>query len=246
MVENNPSFQSCSHWDTLLDAICLQKGHLDNSDLAEKLCAMSGNTTRDSFETMQRNLQNWRNGTHVPQRRNFLRLTKVLEVESDKALSRQWTRLYRGTTKRDRPGTGGAPSIEGGTQIRRLRFLLIGSGVCMIALCGLVLYLLLAPAPQQLGYANIVYQRFVKLNVGETKVIHGRRSSCGQMPPEWDVIKNELPEMDIGTWSDGGIGIRNSRSCAGPTPARALVFTATTRGQRNINLYNDPVTIKVE
>jgi len=55
-----------------------------------------------------------------------------------------------------------------------------------------------------------------------------------------------LPELDIGTWSDGGVGVRYNRRCNGSTPARGIVFTATHPGEAAFTLFGDPVVIQVK
>ena len=91
----------------------------------------------------------------------------------------------------------------------------------------------------------IDYVQNVTIRVGESMVIHGARGECGQAAPSWDRVAARLPAVALGTFSDGGIGTRSSRSCGGPTPARAVRFTATQTGGTQIELFGDPVTITV-
>lgn len=74
------------HWHQLLDALCTEQGYLDNLSLADKLCAISGNRSQAAFDTALKNLRNWRQGVHVPQRRNFLALTRLLKVDRQERL----------------------------------------------------------------------------------------------------------------------------------------------------------------
>ena len=246
MAKKNPATQAFGTWHELLDAICVQQGYLDNLGLADKLCGAIGNKTQDAFETMHRNLGNWRNGTHTPQRRNFLLLTRILEIGADSELSRKWNDLYREARKSGGTGSDQGVSFEKPPQLKKLQLMLLGSVACTIALAFAVAYLLLNPGSEELGYTNIVYHKNVDMEVGDSRIIHGRRGACGSMPPAWEEVRTELPDLSTGSWSDGGIGIRNSRSCGGPTPARVLLFTATAAGQSRFNLYGDPVLIKVE
>ncbi|GAB4168772.1 MAG: hypothetical protein OHK0024_04240 [Thalassobaculales bacterium] len=108
--------------------------------------------------------------------------------------------------------------------------------------------------PSQIGAGRIdmtgqpiVWLQFVRLKVGDSAVIHGRRAdNCGEQPPSWEDVLGELPDVPSGEWSDGGIGLRVSRACKGATPARAVVFTALRPGSHMIVLYDDPVTIIVD
>ncbi|MBN16403.1 MAG: hypothetical protein CMJ15_14510 [Pelagibacterium sp.] len=242
----NDNIAGYRHWHELLDAICIRQGHLDNMALAEELCLASGSKSQESFEATLRNLHNWRNGTHVPRRRNFLLLTKVLQIESREDLSAGWNALYQEARKPAETGANDSKIDNGRTQIRQLQLMLAGTVICLIGLAGTLAYLLLSPAPQSTGYPEIEYHRLVTLGVGDSEIIHGRRGACGEMPPAWEVTRKDLPDIDIGSWSDGGIGLRNSRSCGGPTPARALMFTATAPGRTDFDLYSDPITIRVE
>lgn len=85
------SFQT---WHEMLDALCVEQGHMDNLALAEQLCAASGNKTQAAFDTAVKNLRNWRQGVHIPQRRNFLLLGKLLKVDQRAGLRERWNRLY--------------------------------------------------------------------------------------------------------------------------------------------------------
>ncbi len=95
-----------------------------------------------------------------------------------------------------------------------------------------------APKPQ--------YKRDVTLSVGQSTVIHGARGECGEAPPDWEEVVRGLPLSLTGSYSDGGLGVRWSRSCGGPTPARAVKFTAEKAGSEQIVLYGDPINITVK
>ena len=43
------------HWYELLDALCVEKGYLDNMHLADRFCSASGNSTQVAFETAVKN-----------------------------------------------------------------------------------------------------------------------------------------------------------------------------------------------
>lgn len=92
---------------------------------------------------------------------------------------------------------------------------------------------------------EIPYLPNVSLEVGQSAIIHGARGECGQQAPDWERIASRLPKVATGEFSDGGLGTRSSRRCGGPTPARAVRFTATTPGSEKITLYDDPINIEV-
>lgn len=103
-----------------------------------------------------------------------------------------------------------------------------------------------APPTIDVTGQRIPYRDRITLKVGQSAVIHGARGACGEQPPPWNAARWELPPLYIGAWSDGGIGYRISRACDGPTPARAVVFTAINPGEESIVIFNDPVLITVE
>lgn len=82
-------------WHALLDALCRKYGYRDNVTLADALCAASGNRSPSALDTAVKNLRNWRQGVHIPQRRNFLLLGKILKVDAHAGLREHWNRLYR-------------------------------------------------------------------------------------------------------------------------------------------------------
>ena len=235
-------------WHELLDALCAERGHLDNMALADELCAAGGNRTQAAFDTAVKNLRNWRQGIHIPQRRNFLLLTKVLKIDRQDGLREHWNRLYGASRTPDVPDmedTSPVNSVPDPKAWRTMRHLLAGAAVCIVVLAGAVLHLATRlPDPGALK-TTIDYYRYVDLAVGESKTIHGRRGSCGNAAPPWEAVERELPPVTTGIWSDGGKGLRYSRNCSGLTPARGVTFTATTVGSEEINLYGDDITIRV-
>lgn len=235
-------------WHELLDALCAERGHLDNMALADELCAASGNRTQAAFDTAVKNLRNWRQGVHIPQRRNFLLLTKVLKIDRQEGLREHWNRLYGASRKPDIPEIEDASSENCAPDPitwRNMRRLLAGAAVCIVALAGTVIYLAANIPDPGATKTTIDYYRYVDLAVGESKTIHGRRGSCGNAAPPWEAVERELPPITTGFWSDGGEGLRYSRNCSSLTPARGVTFTATVAGTEQINLYGDDITIRV-
>jgi len=239
-------------WHELLDALCAEHGYLDNMALADALCAASGNRTQAAFDTAVKNLRNWRQGVHIPQRRNFLLLGKILKVDEQDGLREHWNRLY-GQAK-VKPADDDVPdgATEPITRTRKSRWpLLVGGGVVMGMLGAAALGLSSVQQDEQAdpvaSYEGIVaeYVRNVSVKVGESAIIHGARGNeCGPAP-SWESAKLLLPELVTGTLTDGGVGTRVSRQCGGRVPARAILFTATTAGTEQISLYGDDIVIRV-
>ena len=93
---------------------------------------------------------------------------------------------------------------------------------------------------------NIPYKKNVELTIGQSTIIHGARGQCGLPAPDWDRVASGLPLITTGSLSDGGLGTRRSNRCGGPTPARAIRFTAEKSGSEQIELFGDPINITVQ
>ncbi len=244
-------------WHELLDALCAEQGYLDNMTLADQLCAASGNSTQAAYETAVKNLRNWRQGIHIPQRRNFLLLGKILKVDQHDGLRGHWNRLYGQAKARpaaDGDGSGAAPvpaAPAAGT--RHLAM----AGTIAIAAVVAVGAGVLAFFPRQEAERSFIdpsasleglqadYVRNVSVQVGDTIVIHGARGNdCGDAPA-WETTRHLLPTLVTGTLSDGGLATRYSRQCGGRIPARAIVFTATMAGAEQTSVYGDEIHIRV-
>lgn len=109
----------------------------------------------------------------------------------------------------------------------------------------LSLIVLLATAPGALA-AEIPYNAKPSIKVGQTVVLKGVRSDCGEAAQSWKQIAGKLPTSKLGTFSDGGVGTVNSRRCKGVTPARAVRFTATEKGRESFTIAGDDFTITVK
>lgn len=242
------------HWHELLDALCAEQGYLDNMALADALCAAGGNRTQAAFDTAVKNLRNWRQGIHIPQRRNFLLLGKILHVDQHGGLREHWNRLYREAKVKpaedDAPDTGG--QAEAVTPSRKSRWPLVVGGVIVAGALGTAA-LVLPPGPQDeitdpvASFEGIVaeYVRHVSIKVGESAIIHGARGNECDEAPTWESAKLLLPDLVTGTLTDGGVGTRQSRQCGGRVAARAILFTATRPGTEQISLYGDDIVIRV-
>lgn len=242
------------HWHELLDALCTEQGFLDNMGLADALCAASGNRTQAAFDTALKNLRNWRQGVHIPQRRNFLLLGKILKVDDHDGLREHWNRLY-GEAKvkpaEDEISDSGAPA-ETASSGWKSRWLPVAGGAVLAGTLGVAALLYTfglqeEPADPVASYEGIAaeYVRNVSVKVGASAIIHGARGNeCGPAP-SWESAKLLLPEIVTGTLTDGGVGTRQSRQCGGRVPARAILFTATQPGTEQISLYGDDIVIRV-
>lgn len=239
------------NWHELLDALCEEQGYLDNLALADALCAAGGNRTQAAFDTAVKNLRNWRQGVHIPQRRNFLLLGKILKVEEHDGLRGHWNRLYREAKVKPADGNGEkAVADTGRMRVSPRRIFAVGA-ILAVTLAGAAL--VLSHGRQEdttdpvASYEGIVaeYVRNVSVKVGESAIIHGARGNeCGEAPT-WESAKLLLPELVTGTLTDGGVGTRQSRQCGGRVPARAILFTATRPGTEQISLYGDDIVIRV-
>lgn len=237
-------------WHELLDALCVERGHFDNLSLAEQLCAANGNHSRGAFETSVKNLRNWRQGAHIPQRRNFALLGKLLDVHADAQLRAAWTRLYSQKTMQPEYDNQTSEASDAGRGKRFWPWLAGGGALAGAIAIGIVFsgWNGVAPDEDFVGsYEGIVaeYVRNVSARVGDSVIIHGARGNeCGPAP-SWEVARELLPQLQTGTLGDGGVGTRQSRQCGGRVPARAILFTATSPGTEQISLYGDDIVIRV-
>ncbi|MBA5775646.1 hypothetical protein H2509_00745 [Stappia sp. F7233] len=264
------AFDSFGEWHRLFDALCIERGHLDNATLASDYCALTKNKASTAYESSLKSLNNWRQGLHTPSRRNFRILTLMLRIEDAPEVLPHWNRLYEEAQRRKpadgngdasqpatTPETDPAPTAaSGGRTSRRLFaaavFLLLGAGGSVLALgtfdrpqTHAAAFSKAGPQVIDMTGQRIEAHELVIAKVGQSVVVHGSRGRCGEQPPGWEEVLQGLPQLSNGFWSDGGVGIRVSRACSGGTPARAVVFTATHPGQERFTLYDDPITIRV-
>lgn len=248
-MDREQPWGSYQEWHKLLDAVCIQQGHLDNMALASAMSAVSGNRSGEAFEAALKNLRNWRSGSNLPQKRNFVLLTKVLRIDAHEELQRLWTTLYEAARK-SAPGATGMRPAHGDTVSKfgmKTPLAMTFAALTVVAIG--TIYLLQSGfevSAEGVQAADVEYRKSVSLKVGESIVVHGARGACGGSPPAWEIVAAELPELEIGTWADGRVGTRYSRKCGGPTPARGIVFKATNAGAAKIDLYGDPVRIEVK
>ncbi|WP_430514552.1 hypothetical protein [Pannonibacter phragmitetus] len=164
------------HWHELLDGLCTEQGYPDNMALADALCAASGNRTQAAFDTAVKNLRNWRHGVHIPQRKNFILLGKILKVDRDEALRQVWSRLY--SQAKVKPGdtdiAGADATNEPVRKARKSRWpFMVGGVIVAGALAATALVLPSNPSDEVAdpvaSYEGIVaeYVRHVSIKVGD-------------------------------------------------------------------------------
>lgn len=91
---------------------------------------------------------------------------------------------------------------------------------------------------------NIPFSPNGSVRVGQSVVLKGVRSECGQPASAFRQL-NGLPRSSLGRLSDGGVGTVQSRACGGATPARAIRFTAQKAGNEQLTIYDDVINITV-
>ena len=93
-------FASFSEWWKLFDALCIERGHVDNDHLASEYCNLTKKKAGGAYESALKSLNNWRRGLHTPSRRNFRILTLLLRVEDMADALPYWHRLYEDAQRR--------------------------------------------------------------------------------------------------------------------------------------------------
>jgi hypothetical protein len=250
-----------TNWHELFDALCRAQFNSENSQLATYICTLTDSTGEAAYGATLKNLANWRKGQHVPHRKNFGALTKILKIDDHEGLKPQWNRLYTEAKKNSGRGAGidnastttalGSIALVFGarpiiTVMVGLFIAIVGLGVGFGYTSGFFQGVAAIGQAEKLGVGRIRHQFYVKLKIGESAIIHGARSRCGEQPAPFEKILSGLPKLRTGIFSDGGMGSRYSRSCNGITPARAVKFTATQKGHEEFSLFGDRTTIDVE
>ena len=248
-------------WSELFHALCTEQNHLDNAQLARGFCSLINSSGESAYESALRNFDNWRKGQHVPSRKNFEILSKLLNIEAQENLKSRWDALYR--EAKDTNGHNG--DAENAPNNSFLGNMLLALGHRPMMVLGVISAIGLLTLGVGLGYTSGFFRGvaligksgavgpetnrhefYVKLKVGNSAIISGARSNCGEAPPPWDRVGPGLMKLKIGTLSDGGIGKRYSISCKGMVPTRAIKFTATHKGREEFMLYSDRTIIDVQ
>ena len=252
-----PQWENYERWHELFDGLCAEQGHFDNARLASIFCTVTSNNGQANYDAALKNLANWRRGVHIPSRKNFLALSKVIDLHGHAELMGRWSKLYA-EARKPAADEKAEPTAQpaAGHDDREIRSVIYSTRRVSRATMVMVLvavatgaYLLNSGyylSARGVWAVDVEYRKSVSLRVGESSVVHGARSDCGERAPDWQSTQSKLPVLPIGVWSDGGEGKRYSRACGGPTPARGVVFTATNPGLEQFLLYGDSVTIHVE
>ncbi len=253
------TWASFERWHQLFDQLCNSAGFYDDASLAKAYCHLAGMEDPKQQEATVRNLNNWRQGRHLPQQRNLDILATVLEVDRDPALRERWDALYE---KAKLAGDDDVPVAKvvpvAGPEVERSPKSSRGISLSQAA-AGLALFVAGAAAGSAItasgwrpwgGPADnapiIPFEPLVTMKVGESRPIYAVRGDCGQLPPSWVEIAAELPSPKLGTISDGGLARRNSKLCKGLTPAQAIVFSAKTAGVEEFKIQGDFFKMTVE
>lgn len=110
---------------------------------------------------------------------------------------------------------------------------------------GLMLSLIVAATPA--AAAEFAYNRDVSLKVGQSIVLKGvRAGDCGEVAPSWQDLSAALPKPRLGSLSDGGTGVVDSRACKGRVAARGVRFTARKPGSESFVVFDDKITVTVK
>lgn len=264
--------ESSASWYELFDRICIDQGHFNNADLAAEYCKVIRRSNQTAYDTAIRNIRNWRNGKHTPSPRNFRILTSILRIDEGHDLFRSWQELYElESVNRNKNISNNNDFYENGIfivnsrsyrifnfQNKSFRNILLFLFSCSLVISVSFLffdlkflspkYKFISASAESLDMTGklIQWREYTRLSVGQSAVIHGKRGRCGQNPPEWAEVMPLLPRLDVGKWSDGGIGYRESNACQGPTPARAVIFTAVKSGGAEFLLFHDKTKIEVQ
>ncbi len=242
-----------NRWNVLLDELCNRAGFLDTASLAGRFCELANNGGQRDFDTAVRNLNNWRSGRHIPRRRSLRVLEQLLDVDGDPALLARWNALYRQASDAEDEEELAPSVMQVAGPAGRLRNWLgaevLTAGVVMFGIglgVGLLIHSDWRPWGSPVDNAPLVtYTPEVQMAVGESQTIHAERGDCGKMPRDWPLVQDSLPVSLTGTFSDGGLARRNSKFCGGMTPARAIIFTATSAGVEELRIQGDYFRITV-
>lgn len=258
MTEAN--YGHIDRWHVLLDELCIRRGFLDTASLASRYCEVANTGGQKEFDTTIRNLNNWRSGRHIPRLRSLRMLEAVLDVDADPELAAHWTELYRRAQQTEDddqapldPTADRLDAAGRGTGSGRFRSWLRPEAVAMGALLffagvgtGVLATSDWRPWGGPAAAAPLfTYQPEFEIALGETRTIYAERGDCGKLPRAWQETAAELPVSLTGTFSDGGLARRNSKFCKGITPARAIVFTATTPGVEEFRIQGDFLKVVV-
>lgn len=241
-------------WHVLFNELCNRAGYFDDAALAAAYCGLIGNKDQKQFDTVLRNLNNWRSGRHLPRSGNLRILENLLAIRKGTALQARWRELHRTA----RPLEEEARAMPDTTRVQTsppvpTRVSQAGRWKVAQAVCaGIALFCTGALAGGGVvasgwrpwaGPADnapiIPFRPDITMKRGETRPIYAVRGDCGELPKDWADLLPDLPETRTGSLSDGGLARRHSKFCQGLTPARAIRFTASVVGTEEFEIQGD-------
>lgn len=96
---------------------------------------------------------------------------------------------------------------------------------------------------------RVKHRTSIKLEVGQSIIIHGFRGECGALPTK--AIQKEVQayldkELTTGRAVFGKPGVRKSGSCNGLTPVLEVIFIAEKPGRETAVIFGDKLRIRVK
>jgi len=243
-------------WHVLFDRLCERAGFHDTASLAGRYCELANGGRQQEYESVLRNLNNWRAGRHLPRLRSLRILERALGLDREPEVLARWSDLYRRAGEEEddpaaapaRPSRATGVPAAGATlslplwQAAACACLLLAAG----ALAGHVWGSGWRPWSSPADNAPLVaYKPQVYMTVGQSKTIHAERSNCGELPRDWTDVAADLPPPALGSFSDGGLARRYSKFCKGTTPARAIVYTAARAGVEELMIQGDYLKVTI-
>ena len=244
-------------WHVLFDELCHNAGFHDSVSLAARYCELANGGRQQEYESVLRNLNNWRSGRHLPRLRSLRILERVLGMEREPALLARWNELYQRAGEEDDEPAVVSPAPPRASARIPAAGARLSLPLWQAAACGCLLLALGAAAGHVRGTGwrpwsgpadnapLVVYKPQVYLKVGQSKTIHAERGNCGELPRDWPDVADDLPPSALGSFSDGGLARRNSKFCKGTTPARAIVYTAAKAGIEELMIQGDFLKVTV-
>ncbi|MBD0417232.1 hypothetical protein [Oryzicola mucosus] len=236
-------------WNELFDALCHDRGYVDNADLASEFCRRSGRGLERDYGAAEKKLRNWRRGKRVPLPRNFVILSHILDVEADPALTTRWYSLYRIARDRDLPShhmDNSAFALIGAKARRGKRIIVIAGLVAAVTLAILAAHSSIATdEDMQAGLPTVAYNARAFLTIGAEKLLHGAVEDCEGEPAAWEDMLPLIPSSAVGTFSDGGLATKMMNDCGKEMRVRAIKFTATASGVEEVRVLGDYFKIEV-
>lgn len=229
-------------WHLLFDRLCNERGYRNSGTLASELGKLSEKGGAHDYEASLKSVRNWREGKHLPQKRNFALLTKMLAVDKDRDLLRHWNELYAAARGTGNNGVSaiknGSTATDGGDRVRQRLLWLTAMGAAFFAGVVLTAWLqgIYLPSSGRIELA---------MKQGETTLIHAGYGNCGGAP-DWNTTALRLPNTQTGVFLDGGTKTRFSIACGGFVKTRAIRFMARAPGEEAFTLFGLPKRVTVE